>query len=67
VFGVEHPDLGQEVAAVVVTTATEEELRAFLAERVAYYKVPTRWQLTADPLPRTATGKIVRSELRLDG
>jgi acyl-CoA synthetase (AMP-forming)/AMP-acid ligase II len=66
VFGVDHPDLGQQVAAVVVTdgTVTADELRDFTAERLAYYKVPSAWQLTSEPLARTATGKVVRSALR---
>jgi acyl-CoA synthetase (AMP-forming)/AMP-acid ligase II len=63
VFGVEHADLGQEVAALVVTDLGEDDLRAYVAEQVAYYKVPSRWRITSQRLPRTATGKIVRSHL----
>ncbi|WP_454197091.1 class I adenylate-forming enzyme family protein [Nocardia sp. Marseille-Q1738] len=68
VLGVDHPDLGQEVAAVVVAdpdAVTAEELRAFVAERLAYFKVPARWRITAEPLPRNATGKVVRREIAL--
>jgi acyl-CoA synthetase (AMP-forming)/AMP-acid ligase II len=68
VFGVEHADLGEEVAATVVVTPaaaiTDSELRDYVAQRLAYYKVPSRWQLTSDALARTATGKVIRSELR---
>jgi acyl-CoA synthetase (AMP-forming)/AMP-acid ligase II len=66
VHGVEHSDLGQAVAAIVVTDPsaprppTEAELRAWVTTRLAYYKVPERWQVTDQPLPRTATGKVVR-------
>ena len=66
VVGVAHPDLGQEVAAVVVVrdpALTEQELRDFLAVELAYYKVPTRWRLTTDALPRNAAGKVRRPEL----
>jgi acyl-CoA synthetase (AMP-forming)/AMP-acid ligase II len=67
VVGVPHPDLGQEVAAVVVAgggrPVGEDELRAYAAERLAYFKVPARWRITADPLPRNATGKVVRREV----
>jgi acyl-coenzyme A synthetase/AMP-(fatty) acid ligase len=40
-------------------------LRAFAVERLAYYKVPAQWRLTALRLPRTATGKVVRRSLAL--
>ncbi|MFE3322529.1 class I adenylate-forming enzyme family protein [Nocardia sp. NPDC059195] len=68
VFGVSHPDLGQEVAAIVVAepgTVDPEELRAFVAERLAYFKVPVRWRITSDMLPRNATGKVIRRELAI--
>ena len=67
VFGVDHPDLGQEVVAVVVTDGDldADTVRAYAAERLAYYKVPTRWRLQQHALPRTATGKIVRAGLSL--
>lgn len=66
VVGLPHPDLGQEVAAIVVTGApapSEQELHDFLSRELAYYKVPTRWRFTTDPLPRNATGKVRRAEL----
>lgn len=68
-IGAPHDDLGQEVAAVVVlregASATEEELREFVAERLAYFKVPSRWRITTEPLPRNATGKASRNEITL--
>lgn len=69
VIGAPHPDLGQEVAAVVVlapgATVTEEELREFAAERLSYFKVPTKWRITTDLLPRNATGKMVRKQIHV--
>ncbi|MGH3170829.1 MAG: class I adenylate-forming enzyme family protein, partial [Trebonia sp.] len=66
VFGVPHPDLGQEVAAVVVvasaSSVSEDDLIAHVRERLARYKVPSRWLLTTDALPRNATGKVIRPE-----
>lgn len=69
VLGTPHPDLGQEVAAVVVLGAgsavTEEALREYVARELSYFKVPTRWRLTADELPRNATGKVIRHKVRV--
>ncbi|MBS9374999.1 Long-chain-fatty-acid--CoA ligase [Rhodococcus sp. B50] len=67
VIGVDDEDLGQVVAAVVVlrstSTLTEEDLRSYCAERLAYYKIPTVWRITQDLLPRNATGKIIRRSI----
>ncbi|MFE4217928.1 class I adenylate-forming enzyme family protein [Streptomyces sp. NPDC056844] len=69
VLGVPHPDLGQEVAAVVVLAAgsgvTEEALREYAANELAYFKVPKRWRLTTEELPRNATGKVIRHGVRV--
>ncbi|GAA3998033.1 class I adenylate-forming enzyme family protein [Streptomyces marokkonensis] len=69
VLGVPHADLGQEVAAVVVlrpgSTVTEEALREYAANELAYFKVPRRWRLTTDGLPRNATGKVIRHSVRV--
>lgn len=70
VLGVPHADLGQEVMAVVVfadAVPAEDEIAAFARERLAYYKVPSRWRLTTEPLPRNATGKVVRREVETAG
>ncbi|MQY28313.1 class I adenylate-forming enzyme family protein [Nocardia aurantia] len=64
VIGLPDEDLGQIVAAVAVVedpAAVEEaSLREFAASRLAYFKVPVRWLITAEPLPRNATGKVLR-------
>jgi benzoate-CoA ligase len=44
-------------------TATEEELKAFVKERLAPYKYPRFIEFISD-LPKTATGKIQRFKLR---
>lgn len=69
VIGRPHEEFGQEVSAVVVTSAahpvTQDDLVDFLRDRLAYYKVPTSWRLTAEPLPRNATGKVARTRVQL--
>jgi acyl-CoA synthetase (AMP-forming)/AMP-acid ligase II len=66
VVGVAHPRLGETVVACVVprenATLTFEDVTAYLAPRIAKYKLPERLVLL-DQLPRNATGKIQRSEL----
>ena len=67
VVGVPDEEFGQQVAAVVVPTEgdalDEAELAAFVKERLAYYKVPSLWFIRTAPLPRTATGKVVRGDV----
>ncbi|ANH37041.1 Long-chain-fatty-acid--CoA ligase FadD13 [Nocardioides dokdonensis FR1436] len=67
VIGVPDADFGQAVMALVVLrpdAATDEgDLAAHVAARVARYKVPTRWALGHEPLPRNATGKVNRGQL----
>jgi acyl-CoA synthetase (AMP-forming)/AMP-acid ligase II len=40
------------------------ELQAFLADRLAPFKVPSRWLITEDALPRNAAGKFLKRDLR---
>jgi acyl-CoA synthetase (AMP-forming)/AMP-acid ligase II len=67
VIGVPDDEFGQQVAVVVVPAAgaqlDEAELAAFVKERLAYYKVPSRWFFRDAALPRTATGKVVRGDV----
>ncbi len=67
-IGVAHEELGQEVKAIVVAKPDValdiRELRAWVASELAYYKVPARWEIRAEALPRNATGKLLRSVLR---
>jgi long-chain acyl-CoA synthetase len=68
VFGVPHERLGEEVAAAVVgragTVVDVDELAAFLGSRLAPFKVPSRWTVLDEPLPRNAAGKFLKRELR---
>ena len=64
VAGIPHAVLGEDVAAWVVLRkpADLEELRSFLLERLADYKVPRRITVL-DALPRNESGKVVKSQL----
>lgn len=65
VFGVPDERLGERVAALIVPEAgrvSEENLRAFCAERLARYKVPERWGSVTE-LPVNAMNKIIRTAL----
>jgi long-chain acyl-CoA synthetase len=67
VIGIPDERLGEEVKAVVAlkpgAKATEEEIIAFVKERVAAYKYPRTVQFVAS-LPKGATGKILKKELK---
>ncbi|HEY2195151.1 MAG TPA: long-chain fatty acid--CoA ligase [Actinomycetospora sp.] len=67
VIGTADDRWGQTVCAVVVAetdaTVDLEELRAFAGERIGRYKLPRRLELV-DDLPRNATGKVLKTELR---
>jgi O-succinylbenzoic acid--CoA ligase len=68
VFALADPTWGQSVAAAVVLREglgllTAEALQVFCRERLAAYKAP-RAVFFTDDLPRTASGKLLRRELR---
>ena len=67
VIGVDHDTLGEEVAAAVSLKpgqqTTPTELVEFVKARLAAYKYP-RLVWIVDELPKTATGKILRREVR---
>jgi long-chain acyl-CoA synthetase len=69
VFGVPDQRLGEQVAAAVVlkpgANLSAAELQAHVAARLAMFKVPTLVTFSTDRLPRSATGKILKRELRV--
>jgi long-chain acyl-CoA synthetase len=68
VVGLPHRTLGEEPAAVVSLKpgqqVSEADLRAFVADRLAAFKVPVRILFQSEPLPRNANGKIMKPELK---
>jgi long-chain acyl-CoA synthetase len=67
VVGVPHAELGEEVTAFVTlragSRASPEELLGFCRDRLAAFKYPRRLAVV-DALPKSATGKVLKSRLR---
>jgi oxalate---CoA ligase len=65
-FSVPDTRLGEDIAAAVVLRsgrkAEEHELRAWVAERLAYFKVPKRIVFVSE-IPKGPTGKLRRTDL----
>ena len=68
VYGIPHERFGEELAAHVMVksgqTLDVAELQSFVGERLASFKVPTRITVVNEQLPRNASGKILKRELR---
>lgn len=68
VFGVPDERLGEEVGVAVVLKAgenlTEDALRAHCAAIMAKHKVPRYVWFRSEPLPRNASGKFLKKDLR---
>jgi long-chain acyl-CoA synthetase len=69
VVGMRHAELGEDVAAFVTlrpgTAAAPDELIAHCRERLAAFKYPRRLTVL-DALPKSPTGKILKSRLSRD-
>jgi acyl-CoA synthetase (AMP-forming)/AMP-acid ligase II len=68
VIGVDDEEFGQRLKAFVVLSdngkeASDEDLKGYVKQNLARYKVP-REVVFLDELPRNATGKVVKRELR---
>jgi fatty-acyl-CoA synthase len=65
-IGVDDEDFGQRLMAFVVTAegkdASEQELKDYVKQNLARYKVP-REIVFLDEIPRNATGKVLKREL----
>jgi long-chain acyl-CoA synthetase len=66
VYSVPDERLGEEVGATICAgrALREDELREFLIEHVARFKIPRYIKMSEDPLPRIASGKIFKRALR---
>jgi fatty-acyl-CoA synthase len=66
-LGVEDKDFGQRLRAFVVLDrgkeVSEDDLKAYVKKNLARYKVP-REIVFLDELPRNATGKVLKRELK---
>ena len=67
VIGIHDPALGEEIKAVVAfkpgQSADAQEIIDYCKERLAAYKYPRSVEIR-DTLPKTATGKILKRELK---
>jgi long-chain acyl-CoA synthetase len=68
VYSVPDERLGEEVAATIFCSVEidETELREFLVARLAKFKVPRYIQQSEGNLPRTASGKIFKLQIKQD-
>ena len=68
VYGIPHERLGEELACHVMVkpgeTLDAAGLQQFVGERLANFKVPTVVTIVTEQLPRNASGKILKRELR---
>jgi fatty-acyl-CoA synthase len=70
VFGVDDEEFGQRLKAVVVTKdgadLSADEVKEYVKSNLAGYKVPRDVEFI-DELPRNATGKVLKRELKDEG
>ncbi len=68
VFGIPDDRLGEEVGVSIYlepgSDVTAEEIRTFCLEHMAKHKIPRYIWLSDDRLPRNASGKFLKKELR---
>ena len=65
VIGIPDEDLGQQVKAFIRIDAEIDtlELEKYLEDNLAKFKVPSTWEIIDAPLPRNASGKVMKHVL----
>ena len=65
VIGIPDEDLGQQVKAFIRINADIDtsELERYLEDNLAKFKVPSTWEIIDSPLPRNASGKVMKHVL----
>lgn len=70
VYGVPNERLGEAVAASIClkdgAALEQADLVDFLKEQLAGFKIPAHWRFHDEPLPRIATGKIFKRQLKAE-
>ena len=70
VFGLPDDRLGEIVGAAIVlrdgVEMTADELRAYLSGHVASFKIPAHIWFRTEQLPRIASGKIFKRQIKAD-
>ena len=70
VFGIPEERLGETLCVAICLKSsaelTEQELRDFLQDKLAAYKIPSFMQIGIEDLPRVASGKFSKKQLRDD-
>ena len=68
VFGVADEDFGEALAVAIAcrpeTVVSPQDLRTFLSDRLAYFEIPTHWDLRREALPVLVNGKVDKQALK---
>jgi long-chain acyl-CoA synthetase len=71
VIGVPHTELGEEVKAVIElapgAALSDDDIRQWVRDALAEFKVPTYVERWPEKLPRNASGKLLKNVLRGEG
>lgn len=67
IIGLPHPEWGETIVAYFAATEriAIEQLKEFLAQRLAAYKIPKIFE-QMEALPRNASGKILKRQLKME-